>query len=72
MVGAEDLQSIYHFAIQLGKDAGQLLLQSVKLRIAGPGNAQGRTQDFVEKANAVDLVTQTDEGELVSRIGCWS
>lgn len=64
MSDMEDLQEIYQFAIRLGKDAGQLLLQSVKSRYGGSDNTHGQSQEFVEKANAVDLVTQVDEGEI--------
>lgn len=53
----EDLNEIYAFAIDLGRKAGQLLLGNVEKRIAGTVD-----QEFEEKENAVDIVTQTDEG----------
>lgn len=53
----EELDEIYAFAIDLGRKAGQLLLDSVDRRI------DGISQDLVaEKDSAVDIVTQTDEG----------
>jgi myo-inositol-1(or 4)-monophosphatase len=53
------LDDIYAFAIQLGKDAGKLLLEAAQLRFNGNGQA---TQEFSEKDSAVDIVTKTDEG----------
>ena len=53
----QDLDDIYAFAIDLGRKAGQLLLGNVEKRIAGAVD-----QEFEEKDNAVDIVTQTDEG----------
>ncbi|KAI9703424.1 MAG: hypothetical protein M1820_005896 [Bogoriella megaspora] len=64
MAGSENLQEIYGFAVQLGKDAGKLLLQAVQSQTSRSGTASSQSQEFVEKANAVDLVTKTDEGEL--------
>ena len=54
-----ELDEIYSFAVQLGKDAGKMLLEAAMLRCKG-----GKVDDtaHVEKMNAVDLVTQTDEG----------
>ena len=66
MARTENLQEIHDFAIQLGKDAGNFLLKSVKSRYGGPDNTHGQSQEFVEKANAVDLVTQVDEGKTLS------
>jgi myo-inositol-1(or 4)-monophosphatase len=54
----EELDEIYAFAIELGKQAGKILLDAAKLRY---GPAASRTENHVEKLNAVDLVTQTDE-----------
>ena len=53
----QDLDEIYAFAVDLGRKAGQLLLESVEKRIAGSWD-----QEVEEKENAVDIVTQTDEG----------
>ncbi|PYI08071.1 inositol monophosphatase [Aspergillus sclerotiicarbonarius CBS 121057] len=55
----EQLDKIYAFAVDLGRKAGQLLLESVEKRIG-----DGDHQLFEEKDSAVDIVTQTDEGTL--------
>lgn len=56
--GPEELKPIYQFAVQLGKDAGKILLDGIETRrLAGRS-----TGEDVEKANAVDIVTQTDNG----------
>jgi myo-inositol-1(or 4)-monophosphatase len=60
-IGEAELEEIYAFAIQLGKDAGKLLLNAANLRIQGDGREE---QTSVEKTSSVDLVTQTDEGKL--------
>lgn len=52
-----ELDEIYAFAVDLGRKAGQLLLDGVEKRIAGAGHA---TES--EKDSSVDIVTQTDEG----------
>jgi myo-inositol-1(or 4)-monophosphatase len=54
-----DLDSIYTFALQLGKDAGRLLLEAAQRRMSG---ADQLVEE--EKLNSVDIVTKTDEGEL--------
>jgi len=56
-----ELDEIYAFALELGKDAGKLLLEAANLRMQGDGRKE---QTHVEKASAVDLVTETDEGEI--------
>lgn len=61
-ISQDDLTEIYAFAVQLGKDAGRMLLDAAKLRYEG----KSAQQLHVEKENAVDLVTQTDEGKLVA------
>lgn len=55
-----ELAEIYSFAIQLAKDAGQMLLDAVDMR-AGKTVREGH----VEKESSVDLVTQTDEGRFI-------
>lgn len=60
-IGETELEEIYAFAIQLGKEAGDLLLAAADLRMQGDGRKE---QTSVEKASSVDLVTQTDEGKL--------
>lgn len=47
----DQLDEIYTFAIDLARKAGDLLLERIEERNA-----------YTEKDNAVDLVTQTDEG----------
>lgn len=66
-----ELGEIYPFAIQLGRDAGAILLQSLQKRRrdgADEGDESGHTlpEELVmeEKLNAVDIVTQTDNGTL--------
>ena len=59
----DELDDIYAFAVQLGKDAGSLLLEAAQSRIRG--NDEG-AQAFVEKDSAVDIVTKTDEGVSAS------
>ena len=53
-----NLDEIYQFAIQLGKDAGKLLQDAAQQRMNG-----GDQLEEVEKLNSVDIVTKTDEGE---------
>jgi myo-inositol-1(or 4)-monophosphatase len=57
----EDLDGIYAFAVDLGKRAGQMLVDAAQIRIDG-GNATQEQKEHVQKENAVDLVTETDEG----------
>ncbi|GKZ17376.1 hypothetical protein AbraIFM66951_004676 [Aspergillus brasiliensis] len=52
----EQLDQIYAFAVDLGRKAGQLLMDSVEKRIG-----DGVSQAVEEKDSAVDIVTQTDE-----------
>ncbi|KAI0400107.1 inositol monophosphatase [Xylaria palmicola] len=54
----EELGEIYDFAIQLGKDAGQMLMGFAKARWGDRGSGE---QLFSEKDNAVDIVTKADE-----------
>ncbi|KAK4162314.1 protein qutG [Cladorrhinum sp. PSN259] len=53
-----ELDDIYAFAIQLGKDAGKLLLEASQLRI---NSVSQSSSFFTEKDNSVDIVTKTDE-----------
>lgn len=66
-----ELNEIYTFAIQLGKDAGAILLESLqKRRRDGPDQgSQEAVEELVmeEKLNAVDIVTKTDNGMLQLR-----
>lgn len=57
-ISREELDEIYAFAIELGKQAGKMLMEAANRRMAGGNeNTEGA---HVEKDNAVDLVTQTD------------
>jgi myo-inositol-1(or 4)-monophosphatase len=57
-IESDALEQIYQFAIQLGKDAGKILLDGIEKRRLGPSSIA----NDVEKINAVDIVTQTDNG----------
>ncbi|WYZ43767.1 hypothetical protein EsH8_VII_000203 [Colletotrichum jinshuiense] len=52
-----ELREIYDFAVELGKQAGDLLMKAARSRFG----AGGQSQAFTEKENSVDLVTKTDE-----------
>lgn len=54
-----DLDAVYAFAVQLGRDAGAMLMKAAQARFDGAGGGGGR---FEEKESAVDIVTKTDEG----------
>ncbi|KAH7350356.1 inositol monophosphatase [Pyrenochaeta sp. MPI-SDFR-AT-0127] len=55
----DELDEIYAFAIELGKGAGKMLTDAAQLRISGASGIQEK--EHVQKMNAVDLVTETDE-----------
>jgi myo-inositol-1(or 4)-monophosphatase len=57
-----ELDEIYAFAVDLGKRAGKILLDGIEKRVGGVGGSGELA--FTEKDNAVDIVTQTDEGAL--------
>lgn len=57
----DELDEIYAFAVDLGRKAGDLLMERVELRISG---GEGNSQKFDEKDSSVDIVTQTDEGKI--------
>lgn len=57
----DELDEIYAFAIDLGRKAGKMLMGHAEQRISG---SDALSQNFKEKDNAVDIVTQTDEGVL--------
>lgn len=63
-ISDQELDEIYAFAIQLGKDAGKMLMDGARLRMSGEGG-EGE-QKFAEKENAVDIVTKTDTGRSYS------
>ncbi|GIC91950.1 inositol monophosphatase family protein [Aspergillus udagawae] len=52
------LDEIYAFAIDLGRKAGDLLLERIEKQIASDSETASA---YSEKDNAVDIVTQTDE-----------
>ncbi len=54
-----DLDEVYTFAIQLGKDAGSMLQRAAEARF---GSNRAPDAQY-EKESAVDIVTQTDEGQ---------
>lgn len=60
MTSELNLDEIYRFAIQLGKDAGRLLQEAAQRRMSGDVQLEEE-----EKLNSVDIVTKTDEGEFV-------
>jgi myo-inositol-1(or 4)-monophosphatase len=64
---AQELDEVYAFAIDLGKQAGEKLLRGVQGRIDGvPADGHGSSNlAFTEKDNAVDIVTQVDEGTYI-------
>jgi myo-inositol-1(or 4)-monophosphatase len=66
----EELDGIYAFAVDLGKRAGQMLTDAAQTRIDG-GHATVEQKEHVQKGNAVDLVTETDEGKYVFEL-CWT
>jgi len=59
-IPSHELQEIYAFAIELGKEAGRMLMAAAQMRMGDA--ATGLRQEHVQKENAVDLVTETDEG----------
>jgi myo-inositol-1(or 4)-monophosphatase len=72
-ISSAELDEIYKFAIELGKNAGQRLMDGVHARIGG--SISGISSDdanmtsnlaFTEKDSSVDIVTQVDEGSSFS------
>lgn len=61
-ISTDELKDLYQFAIHLAKDAGQILLEGInQRRAAGLNNDKEDEEDNpVEKENAVDIVTKTD------------
>ncbi|KAI0018602.1 inositol monophosphatase [Xylariomycetidae sp. FL0641] len=57
-INDQELSEIYDFAVQLGKDAGNLLMGFARARWGDKGAGE---QLFSEKDNAVDIVTKADE-----------
>lgn len=62
-VNDHDLDGIYAFAVQLGKDAGDMLMTAARRRMEGdPSGGTSSTVAYVQKENSVDIVTKTDNG----------
>lgn len=61
---SQQLSETYAFAVQLGKDAGDMLMAAAQRRIDGNGTSDN-TVSYVEKENSVDLVTKTDNGMVL-------
>lgn len=59
LLSQDELDEIYAFAIDLGRKAGNMLMERVDERVSGTEGSN----TFEEKENAVDIVTQTDEGD---------
>ncbi|KAJ2896001.1 hypothetical protein MKZ38_005973 [Zalerion maritima] len=58
----QELDELYKFAVQLGKDAGDKLMEDAKARWGGGSGSNNHSQqEMREKENAVDIVTKTDE-----------
>lgn len=68
----KELAEIYAFAVQLGKDAGDMLMAAARRRMDGSGDeSSSSTVSYVEKENSVDIVTKTDNGALVRFWRCY-
>jgi hypothetical protein len=65
-ISDQQLDEIYAFAIQLGKDAGHMLMTAARSRMQGTTTDASSQVSYVEKENSVDLVTKTDNGTLLS------
>lgn len=63
----DELDQIYAFAVDLGRKAGDMLMERIEQRISG---SEGHSQKFEEKDSSVDIVTQTDEGKLRMSLKC--
>ncbi|KAL3954269.1 hypothetical protein ACCO45_012225 [Purpureocillium lilacinum] len=58
---SQELDEIHAFAVQLGKDAGQMLMQAAWRRVDGGSvNGASSSNEFDEKESSVDIVTKTD------------
>lgn len=60
-ISDDELAEIYAFAVQLGKDAGAILMKFAQARWSDDGTGE---QLFTEKDSAVDIVTKADEGSF--------
>ncbi|KAJ6445130.1 Inositol monophosphatase, metal-binding site [Purpureocillium lavendulum] len=57
---SQKLQEIHAFAVQLGKDAGQMLMQAAWSRVENRSATGTNFDAFDEKDSSVDIVTKTD------------
>jgi len=62
-ISDSELEAIYKFTIELAKNAGQMLMQGLEARRSG---IDPESTESAEKMNAVDIVTKTDIGMLLS------
>jgi myo-inositol-1(or 4)-monophosphatase len=62
-----ELDDIYAFAVELGKEAGKMLMEAARVRMGDAGSHEQR--EHVQKENAVDLVTETDESKVAILCG---
>lgn len=58
----QELADIYAFAMQLGKDAGDMLMKAAWDQVDGDPSGASSHGDFLEKDNSVEIVTKTDHG----------
>lgn len=62
----DHLNEVYAFAVQLGKDAGEMLMTAARKRFESHAGAS-TSVSYVEKDSSVDIVTKTDNGKLRRR-----
>jgi myo-inositol-1(or 4)-monophosphatase len=67
----DQLSEVYSFAVQLGKDAGDMLMAAARKRFENQGGPSTKVS-YVEKDNAVDIVTSTDNGKWVRQDLSWA
>lgn len=61
-ISSAELDEIYAFAVQLGKDAGALLMSFARARWSGTGTPDNAIS---EKDSSVDIVTKADKGKYL-------
>lgn len=59
-ISGAELDDLYAFAVQLGKDAGDLMMKYARSRWSSGGSAE---YALTEKDSSVDIVTKADEGK---------
>jgi hypothetical protein len=59
-----ELDDIYAFAVELGKEAGKMLMEAVRVRMGETGSLD--QEEHLQKENAVDLVTEADESKIAT------